>query len=68
MLRSQTHELKMCQMDEEINLGRHTIESAIAKHQVKTIKKGEAVAVTRLLTTVGGTPTNSRLTGLPHPF
>ncbi len=36
LLRSQAHELKMRQMVEEINLGRHTIESAMAKYQVLT--------------------------------
>jgi transposase-like protein len=36
LLRSQAHELRMRQMVEEINLGRHTIESAMAKYQVLT--------------------------------
>ncbi len=36
LLRSQAHELKMRQMVEEINLGRRTIESAMAKYQVLT--------------------------------
>lgn len=34
LLRSQAYELKMRQKGEEINLGRHTIESAMAKYQV----------------------------------
>lgn len=34
LFRSQVHELKMRQMVEEINLGRHTIESVMAKYQV----------------------------------
>ena len=38
LFRSQVHELKMRQMVEEINLGRHTIESAMAKYQVLTRK------------------------------
>jgi hypothetical protein len=38
LLRSQAHELKMRQMVEEINLGRHTVESAMAKYQVLTRK------------------------------
>jgi hypothetical protein len=38
LFRSQAHELKMRQMVEEINLGRHTIESAMAKYQVLTRK------------------------------
>ena len=36
LFRKQAHELKMRQMVEEINLGRHTIESAMAKYQVLT--------------------------------
>lgn len=32
LFRSQVHELKMRQMVAEINLGRHTIESAMAKY------------------------------------
>jgi hypothetical protein len=38
LFRSQVHELKMRQMVEEITLGRHTIESAMAKYQVLTRK------------------------------
>ena len=38
LFRSQVHELKMRQMVEEINLGRHTIGSAMAKYQVLTRK------------------------------
>lgn len=36
LLRKQAHELKMRQMVEEINFGRHTLESAMAKYQVRT--------------------------------
>ncbi|MEJ7664283.1 MAG: hypothetical protein WKG07_34555 [Hymenobacter sp.] len=36
LFRKQAHELKMRQMVEEINLGRHTIESAMSKYQVLT--------------------------------
>jgi hypothetical protein len=36
LLRRETHELKMRQLVEEINLGRHTIESAMVKYQVRT--------------------------------
>lgn len=36
LLRRQAHELKMRQMVEEINFGRHTIESAMSKYQVRT--------------------------------
>lgn len=38
LFRSRVHELKMRQMVEEINLGRHTIESDMAKYQVLTRK------------------------------
>jgi hypothetical protein len=38
LFRSQVHELKMRQLVEEITLGRHTIESAMAKYQVLTRK------------------------------
>ncbi len=38
LFRKQAHELKMRQMVEEINLGRHTVESAMAKYQVLTRK------------------------------
>jgi hypothetical protein len=34
LFRIQVHELKVRQMAEEINLGRHTTESAMAKYQV----------------------------------
>jgi len=36
LFRKQAHELKMRQMVEEINCGRHTIESAMSKYQVLT--------------------------------
>jgi hypothetical protein len=36
LLRKQAHELKMRQMVEEINFGRHTIESAMSQYQVLT--------------------------------
>jgi hypothetical protein len=36
LLRRQTHELKMRQLAEEINLGRHTIESVIVKYKIRT--------------------------------
>jgi hypothetical protein len=38
LFRRQAHELKMRQLVEEITLGRHTIESAMAKYQVLTRK------------------------------
>lgn len=36
LFRKQAHELQMRQMVEEINFGRHTIESAMSKYQVLT--------------------------------
>jgi tryptophan 2,3-dioxygenase len=38
LLRSQVHELRMCQMVEEINFSRHAIEGAVAKYKVLTRK------------------------------
>jgi len=36
LLRKQAHELQMRQMVEEINFGRHSIESAMSQYQVRT--------------------------------